>query len=172
MFPVPFRPPGTINDRIFTVCFILEPHTCLVKIQGVSLLILLLPKSGFCLKSHREMFAGFWSGILVGGAMEWGGMICAWMLQWYQAGLHWIPSDQGTRETKLVSRRSSVGKGFFHLSLSFLNSHFLFFWLVSLSWNSLLFPPTTSCSISHHTVTWTTELLMSFTLFSSAWQPV
>lgn len=154
VFPVPFKPPGTNNDRILTVCFILEPHTCLVKIQGVPLLILLLPKTGFCLKSHREMFAGFWSGILAGGAMEWGVMICARMLQWCQAGLHWIPSDQGTRETKLVSRRSSAGKGFFHLSLSFLISHFLFFWLVSLS------------CISHHTVTWTTERLISFTLSS------
>lgn len=160
VFPVPFRPPGTNNDRILTVCLILEPHTCLVKIQGAPLLILLLPKSRFCLKSHREMFAGFWSGILVGGEMEWGVMICAWMLPWYQAGLHWIPSDQGTRETKLVSRKSSAGKGFSHLSLSFLISHFLFFWLVSLS------------CISHHTMTWTTEWLMSFTLSSSVWQPV
>lgn len=128
--------PGN-NDRILTVCFILELHTCLVKIQGVSLLILLLPKSGFCLKSHRQMFAGFQFGILVCGAMEWGVVICAWVLQWYQVGQHWIPSDQGIRETKLVSRRSSAGKGFFHLSLSFLISHFLFLWLVSLSGNSL-----------------------------------
>lgn len=118
VFPVPFRPPGTNNDRILTVCFILEPHTCLVKIQGVFLLVLLLPKSGFCLKSHRQMFAGFQFGILVGGAMEWGIVVCAWVLQWYQAGLQWIPSDQGTRETKLVSRRSSNGKGFFHHFLS------------------------------------------------------
>lgn len=137
VFPVPFRPPGTNNDRILTVCFILEPYTCLVKIQGVSLLILLLLKSGFCLKSHRQMFAGFQFGILVCGAMEWGVVICAWVFQWYQAGQHWIPSDQGIRETKLVSRRSSTGKGFFHLSLSFLISHFLFLWLVSLSGNSL-----------------------------------
>lgn len=74
------------------------------------------------------------------------------------------------------SRRWAGGlqleKVLFLLSLSLLISHFLFFWLISSSWNSLQFPPMTSPNISHHTVTWTTETLTSFTLCSSGWQPV
>lgn len=76
------------------------------------------------------------------------------------------------RQSRQWAGGLQLEKVLFPLSLSLLISHFLFFWLISLSWNSLQFPPMTSPNISHHTVTWTTETLTSFTLCSSGWQPV